>query len=202
MSVMRNSMIGLMDKFGIGDIVLPFLLVFTLVFAILEKTKVLGVEKVGNQIYTRKNLNAMMAFVIAFFVVMSNQLVKVIMQTTSNVVLLLLISILFLMLIGSLQSESEEGISLEGTKWKTLFEVLMFLGLVVVFLSALKTSSGQSWLEVLWSSSTGIVHSVLSTQVFEMVAFVGVIFGVLYYLIKGDTPRVPKKEKGSDDSNV
>ena len=55
--------IDFLGRLGVYDVLLPFLLVFTLVFAFLEKTKVLGVEivkdKAGNEhTYTRKNLNA------------------------------------------------------------------------------------------------------------------------------------------------
>ena len=44
---MANGFVGaiaFMDKLGVYDVVLPFLLVFTLIYAFLEKTKVFGVE--------------------------------------------------------------------------------------------------------------------------------------------------------------
>ncbi len=192
MSVMRDSLIGLMDKFGIGDIVLPFLLVFTIVFAILEKTKVFGVEKIGNQSYTRKNLNAMTAFVVAFFVVMSNQLVKVIMKTTSDAVLLLLLSILFLMLVGSFQQENDKGVSLSGG-WAKLFMGIMFVGIVVIFLDSLKTPSGQTWLAFIWNGIGGMFTS----DFFEGLTFLAVIIGALYFIVKDDHPV----SKNNDSNN-
>ena len=64
-----REMIGFLDKIGIYDVVLPFILVFTIVFVILEKTRVLGTETIEGKPYTKKNINAMVAFVIAFFVV-------------------------------------------------------------------------------------------------------------------------------------
>ena len=193
MSVMRDSLIGLMDKFGIGDIVLPFLLVFTIVFAILEKTKVFGVDKIGNQVYTRKNLNAMTAFVVAFFVVMSNQLVKVIMKTTSDAVLLLLLSILFLMLVGSFQEESDKGVSLSGG-WAKLFMGIMFVGIVVIFLDSLKTPSGQTWLAFIWNGIGGMFTS----EFFEGLTFLAVIVGALYFIVKDDHPA---SNSGDSDNN-
>jgi len=54
------------DKLGVFDVLLPFLLVFTLVYALLEKTRIFGVDRVGEMEYSRKNLNAMTAFSIAF----------------------------------------------------------------------------------------------------------------------------------------
>ena len=46
-----------LEAWGLTDVMLPFLLVFTLVFAVLEKTKVLGMEK--------KNLNVVVSLVMA-----------------------------------------------------------------------------------------------------------------------------------------
>ena len=66
-SVFRG-VISFFGDIGLYDVVLPFLLVFTIVFAILEKTKVFGVEEIEGKKYTRKNLNAMASFVIAFLV--------------------------------------------------------------------------------------------------------------------------------------
>jgi len=56
-----------LSRLGVFDVILPFLLVFTIVYAILEKTKVLGTEKVGGKVASRKNLNSMVSFVIGFF---------------------------------------------------------------------------------------------------------------------------------------
>ena len=71
---------------GIYDVVLPFLLIFTIVYAIFEKTKVLGTEEISGVKFAKKNLNAMVAFVIAFMVVASSKLVEIITEVSSNVV--------------------------------------------------------------------------------------------------------------------
>src|SRR3989338_6986549 len=59
-----RQVIEFFDTIGLFDVVLPFLLVFTIVFAILEKTKVLGTEEIDGKKYTKKNLNAIASFVI------------------------------------------------------------------------------------------------------------------------------------------
>src|SRR3989338_10174572 len=91
--------IEFLARLGLYDVVLPFLLVFTIVFAILEKTKLFGTEKIGAHDYTKKNLNAMTAFVISFLVVASSQLVAAINESLARVVLLMLVSVSFIMLI-------------------------------------------------------------------------------------------------------
>jgi len=137
------------DTIGLYDVVLPFILVFTIVFAILEKTKVLGVEEVSGHKYTRKNLNAMTAFVISFLVVASSQLVEIITTVSSQIVILLMLAVLFLLLVGSFYKEAEGGYLKGG--WKTFFIFIMFVGIVLIFLGAIKNESGDSWLDVFWN---------------------------------------------------
>src|SRR3989344_8777090 len=50
-----------LEGWGLTDVMLPFLLVFTLLFAVLEKTKVLGDQK--------RNLNLTISLVISLLVV-------------------------------------------------------------------------------------------------------------------------------------
>jgi len=142
MATQFRGVIEFFAEIGLYDVVLPFLLVFTIVFAILEKTKVFGTEKVEGKEYTRKNINAMASFVIAFLVIASSRLVGIITEVSSNAVILLLLSVLFLMLIGSFMKEGT-GVFLEGG-WKVLFMFIMFAGIVLIFLNSL------GWLDKIW----------------------------------------------------
>nr|MBC8443979.1 hypothetical protein [Candidatus Woesearchaeota archaeon] len=101
---MVSTFRGVLEFFqdlGVYDVILPFLLIFTIVFAILEKAKVFGTEEIDGTKYTKKNLNAMASFVISFLVIASSQLVEIITTVSSQMVILLLLSIFFLILIGS-----------------------------------------------------------------------------------------------------
>jgi hypothetical protein len=131
-----REVLDFFGEIGLFDVVLPFLLVFTIVFAILEKTKVFGVEEVDGKKYTKKNLNSIAAFVISFLVVASSELVEIITEVSSNVVVLLLLVVLFLLLVGAFYVEGEKSVFLEGG-WKTLFMVIVFIGIVIIFLNAL-----------------------------------------------------------------
>ncbi len=148
-----RGIIEFFDQVGLYDVVLPFLLVFAIVFAILEKTKVFGMEEVDGKKYTRKNINAIVAFVIAFLVVASSQLVDILTTVSAYTVILLMVSVLFLLLVGSFVKEGE-GVFLEGG-WKVFFMIIMFIGIVLIFLSAIKTERGESWLEVGWDWISG-----------------------------------------------
>ena len=131
-----RNILNFFADIGVFEVVLPFLLVFTIVFALLERTKVFGVEDVEGKKYTKKNLNSAAAFVIAFLVVASSRLVEIITEVSSNFVVLLFLIVLFLLLVGSFFKEEPHGVFLEGG-WKMTFMFLVFVGLVFIFLNAL-----------------------------------------------------------------
>ena len=131
-----RGVIEFLNKLGVYDVVLPFLLVFTIVFAIFEKTKILGIDKLEGKEYTKKNLNAMVAFVIAFLVIASTRLVAVINNVMANIILLLILAICFLLLVGVFFSDKQFSLEQEPG-WRKFFMVLMFIGIVIIFLNAL-----------------------------------------------------------------
>jgi len=179
------------DRMGIYDVILPFLLVFTIIFAILEKTKVFGMEEIDGKKYTRKNLNAMISFVIAFLVIASSKLVETITQVSSHMVILLLLAVFFLILVGSFYKEGE-GVFLED-RWKLLFMIIMFVGIVVIFLNAIKTDDGETWWEWFWDylsdhwTSTGVASIIL----------IVVILGFMYYIVNPSESKAKKKKEPS-----
>ncbi|MBS3117210.1 hypothetical protein J4421_06465 [Candidatus Woesearchaeota archaeon] len=179
-STFRNA-IEFFVELGVYDIILPFLLVFTLMFAILEKTKILGIEKIGEKEYSKKNLDAMIAFVIAFLVIASTQLVRIINEVMANVVLLIVLAISFLLLVGVFYTDKQ--FSLEGSKWVTFFSVVMFLGIVLIFLNAL------GWLRPIFRIFTNIQAEWASS-----IVFIIVIILFMWYITKE-----PKEEKAKID---
>lgn len=178
-----RGVIEFFGRMGIYDVVLPFLLVFTIVFAILEKTRVLGTEEIEGKKYTKKNLNAIVAFVVAFLVVASTKLVAVINEVLANIVLLLLLAVFFLLLVGSFFKEEGE-VFLTG-RWKALFMFIMFIGIVLIFLHAL------DWLGPFWAYLT--TH--IGTQwIGSLILLIIIILFMIY--ITRSREGVPKKEGG------
>lgn len=166
-----QSAIAFFNNLGLYDVVLPFFLVFTLVFAMLEKTKVLGFEN-KEKGTTKKNLNAMLAFVSGFLVVASAELVRVINEVMANVVLLLLLSVLFLLLAGSFHADAEFSL---GDGWKKFFMVVMFVGIALIFLNAL------GWLEAMWRYLT--MH--LDGPVVGSFLMIIVVLAAMWMVIQG-----------------
>ena len=177
------------DKIGVYDVILPFLLVFTIVFAILEKTKVFGTDEVDGQKLSKKNLNSMAAFVIAFITIASSKIVAVITKISSHVVVLLLLSVFFLLLVGSFFKEDEPTF-LEG-KWKWLFMIIMFIGIVLIFLNAIENDHGESWLSWGWDQLT---NNWSSNAVASIILLV-VIIAFMVYVVRGPESSSKKEKK-------
>ncbi|MBI1971099.1 hypothetical protein HYS47_05095 [Candidatus Woesearchaeota archaeon] len=187
-SAFRGAL-SFLNEIGVYDVVLPFLLVFTILFAILEKTKVLGTEEIEGHEYTRKNMNAIVAFVIAFLVVLSTRLVAIINEALGRIVLLLLISVTFLLLVGSFYKEGEP-VHLTGG-WKSLFMIIMFLGVVLIFLQAIKLDDGRSVLEGFWEY---LVNNWTSNFTASVILLIIIVIFILYVTA---SPKGEKKEPES-----
>ncbi|MCF7866077.1 hypothetical protein K9L67_00550 [Candidatus Woesearchaeota archaeon] len=185
--------IEFMQRVGVFDTVLPFLLVFTLVFAFLEKTKVLGTEPWRSDIdhkfhqVTRKNMNAMIAFVIAFFVVASSQLVALISELTSKIVLIMVLILMFSMTVGVMSRENKEGFELPKG-WITLFTIIIFIAITAIFLDAM------GWLNIIY----GFLDSFWGSEATASVILIAIIIGIIFYITKDNKPKEAKKEKKDD----
>ncbi len=139
-----RGMIGFLNKLGVYDVILPFLLVFTIIFAILEKTKIFGVDKIDGKDLPKKNINAMVAFVIAFLVIASTRLVGVINEVMANVVLLIILGVCFLLLVAVFFGDKEFDSMKELPVLTQILIWIMVIGLVVIFLNSL------GWLQYLF----------------------------------------------------
>lgn len=187
-TVLGNAM-NFMAELGVFEVVLPFLLVFTMVFAFLEKTKIYGTEQFrsdkDDKIHevTRKNLNSMTAFVIAFFVVASAQLVSLISEVTANVVLLIVLVFSFTLTVGAFQKQEKDGFFLNKS-WTKIFSVIVFVGIALIFLNAL------SWLDVIYQ----FLLSNWSGEIVATILMVAVFGGFIWYITAD-----PNSNKGSSD---
>ena len=189
--------IGFLNELGLYDVVLPFLLVFTISFALLEKTRVLGSDEVENVKHSKKHLNSLASFVISFFVVASSRLVEIITEVSANVVLLLLGGFFFLLLAGTIgMTRDSQSYFLENTKFRSLGLGIMFVGLVFIFLNAIK-SGGKSWLEIAftWLSRFSSDVSV------SAIVLVLIIVGFMYYVGGGFGSGAPSTGSASADAD-
>jgi hypothetical protein len=193
-----GGVITFFQNIGIYDIVLPFLLTFAIVFAILEKTKVLGTEKIKDDKgteheYSRKTLNSLVAFVLGFLAVASAQIVEAITTISSQIIILILLIIFFLTAVGIFYGKSED-VSLEKKSgFRTFFMVLTFIAILAIFLNAMKTTiDGQkvSWLEIFIGV---LAEFTTNTFVAAIVLLIGIVL-FMWFVVK--EPKQKTKTEG------
>ena len=181
-----QSAIEFFRAFGLFDVVLPFLLVFTIIFAILEKTRILGQE---DKETPKKNLDAMVSFVVALLVVATNKVVTAINKSLPNVVLLIVVFLSFLLMLGIFWKSEEFDFKGKHPAWYTAFSVILFIGLIFVFLDALTMDDGKTWLEYLLS----FIGKNSGGSVLGSIVFLGVTIAAIFVVVngpkKGDTKR-------------
>ncbi|MGE0793120.1 MAG: hypothetical protein AB7V77_03010 [Candidatus Woesearchaeota archaeon] len=176
---------------GIYDVVLPFLLVFTLIFAFLEKTKILGVEIIRDSAgkehsFSRKNLNSMIAFTVAFFVIASSQIVRIISDLMANVVILIVLGLSYMLAVGIFHTGPEE---FEVKGWqKTIFSIVSLIGVFLILFNSL------GWLDKIYNFVLSAWYKANIAAFILVIVFVGFIVWITW----SPNPETPvkKEEKG------
>lgn len=193
---MASTFRGIIDFFheiGMYDVVIPFLLIFTVTFAMLEKSKVLGVIDLGDKkTETRKNLNAMVAFSIGFIGIASSKLVSIINEGLGHVVILLISIFAFLLLAGTMFSDKDkifEDKSMVRIRNGTIG--VFFFAIILIFLNAVKTDNGESWLNIGWK---------LIARYWDSSVIGSIILLVIIGVFVGYITKEKKPEKKKDDS--
>lgn len=166
-----------LNDWGVADVLLPFILVFTIVFAIMQKTEILGKGK--------KNINVMISLVMGLAVVFPHVLgvlppesdpVNIINNALPNVSIVLVAIVMLLLLIGLLGGEIKWlGTSVSG--WVAL---ICFLIIIFIFGRAAGWFMGRlpNWLQWLDDPDTQAMIIIL------------LVFGIIvWFITKDDTNR-------------
>jgi hypothetical protein len=93
-SINIDSLFGNLQALGFYDYLLPFLLIFTLIFAILEKTKLMGTDENRKP---RTNINTLLALIIGLIVVVQTEIVQIMNLYLSKMSLFIVIVLIFLL---------------------------------------------------------------------------------------------------------
>ncbi len=165
--------LGFMHEFGIFDVVLPFLLVFTVVYGVLEKTRIFGTEDDK----PRKNINAMVAFTIGFFVVAATQVVDIMQEMLPYLMLILILIIAFMVLFGATVSDSDGGLDLWGhmEKHKGIFAFGIVIAIIAILLGAMK----------LWDDFMGWIYSNISGPAMSTIILL-IVIGIFIWIVVGE----------------
>ncbi|MBI5871756.1 hypothetical protein HZB88_01580 [archaeon] len=159
-----NEVVKALEETGFYDVALPFVLIFTLIFAILQKIQLFGTQS--------KNINIMLALVIAFFTVRVPWVISTINLFLPKISLIVLVIVIFLLIMGLFGAE--------GSKFTGGAFFVMLLVAVVGVLWALFSSSSKLQLPS-WLKAT-------STDAYIMVAFIVGIIIIIAFLSSEPKP--------------
>ncbi len=125
--VIFQDIIYRLEYYGLSDVLLPFLLIFTIVFAVMQKTQPLG---------EKKQFNIIIALVLALAVVIPHVLgyyppegdiIKIINSALPNVSIVLVAIVMLLLIVGLFGGKAGWGSSLSGWVAFVAFIVVVFI---------------------------------------------------------------------------
>lgn len=182
MSTVLGGAIDFLEEFGFFDVILPFLLVFTIVFGILEKTKIFGVEKINGVDYPKKGINSMIAFVMAFLAIAAREIVASIQVSLPQVVLVLIIIFSFMLLAGSFMGDKQFNFE-ERKGWLIFLTLTIFIAVLLIFINSF------GWLNP--------VMGYLSENSFILapIVFVLIVVGAIIYIVGGKSKDVKEAKE-------
>lgn len=116
-----------LDRWGVTEIMLPFLLIFVIIFAILQKIKILGEGK--------KNLNIVVAIVVGLLTVIphvTNQFPPesdpvVIINNSLPTVSIVLVAIVFLLILIGVFGQDVVMLGMTAPGWITLISLIIII---------------------------------------------------------------------------
>jgi hypothetical protein len=161
------------EGWGLTDVMLPFLLIFTIMFAILQKTKVLGEGK--------KNYNIAVALVFALLVVIPHvtnsypdgtDIVEMLNKALPSVSVVIIAIVMLLIFIGIFGRQEQWKGPVAG--WVA---ILCFAIILVIFGAAAGWWLNWSWFTGLFGESTIALIVIL------------LIFGIIIAFITGDEKK-------------
>ncbi|MBS3101137.1 hypothetical protein J4204_03310 [Candidatus Woesearchaeota archaeon] len=125
-----EGFLRVLERWGLTDVLLPFLLIFTIIFATLQKTKILGEDK--------KNLNVVIAVVVGLLVVVphvtgrfpNNADPVVIINDALPQLSIVLVAVIFLLILIGIFGQDYVFLGVTMPGWVTL---ISFVIIVLIF---------------------------------------------------------------------
>ena len=165
----------LLESIGLADVLLPFLLIFTIVFAVFQRTKILG---------DKKNFNVIMGLVMALAVIIPHitgryppgaDVVNIINAALPQISVVAVATIMILLLIGIFGVGSDWGSSLAG-----LIAIAAFIVVVYIFYRAAVPAGAGSF---------GIPGILNDPDVQAMLVIVIIFALVIWFVTKDDSGK-------------
>lgn len=126
-SLQLENFVMTLDSWGLTDVLLPFLLIFVIIFAVLQKTKILGEGK--------KNLNVVVAMIVGLLVVIphvtgrfpANADPVLIINDALPQLSIVLVAVIFLMILIGVFGQDYVFLGLTMPGWITLGSLIVIV---------------------------------------------------------------------------
>jgi len=177
-STLRGS-IEMLEGMGFLNVVLPFLFVFVIIYALLEKTKVFGLNEKGK---TKKNLNSMTAFLIGFI------FISFMSQVDSLITYLQYIGMFLIFLMGLFYLFALFRFEVPLVKKGSYIPIVLFLVSIFGFLYAMGFLNDLEY---------GWIYDLLFNPVTILIVF---FFGIVWFISSGEVSK-PSSNNTSQSSN-
>lgn len=175
-----ESLIFTLERLGIADVLLPFIIVFTIVFAALQKSKILGEDS--------RRFNVIIALVMGLGVVIphvtgsyppNGDIVEIMNNALPNVSLIAVAFIMVMLLLGIIGGKVNfAGKSLGG--WAVLISIV---AVIVIFLGSAGLFVNTPW----W------LYWIYDPYTMEMVVAL-LVFGIIIWFVTKDDSKNREKE--------
>lgn len=165
----------------IVEVILPFVLIFTIVFGVLQKAKIFGEKK--------KQIDAIVALVIGLFVISFAKAIGIIVQLSAFLAVALVVVIVFLLLIGSFTKEGDVDKVFSDNMRKLIgIPVIIAFFIAVIYIAGI-------WDYILEKNFfLGNSSNLLGTAI-----FVVIIVGTIWFVMRGDKSSGKDKEKEKEN---
>ena len=161
-----------MGELGVFSVIIPFVIVFTIIFAILEKSKLFS--KTNNE----RGFNSIISLVIALHFIVSEARVMSFNRIIIATIFAFLITFLIQLIIGMTNIENE----FINSKYVPIFVLLL---------------SFFSWMYLFGMFETYYLQ-IFFSWIWQFILIFGVFFGIVYYVVGGS----PYNDDSREDRNI
>lgn len=180
-----EAIIETLVEVGFYSVLLPFILVYAVVFAILQKSKIFSYDDGGSEAKHVRNINSVIAFVFAIFVVASLQTVMIIENLIINVVIIIIFMLVVLILLGMIFGSEYQNLfkNADGQLNKKIaypLAIIIFLialGILFAFMGVL------DWLMGWWGGRS------LDNELFTTIVVIGLVAAILFWITNGGSSK-------------
>ncbi|BFI73277.1 hypothetical protein YN1_2640 [Nanoarchaeota archaeon] len=176
-----NVILSILTNIGFFNIILPFLLIYSIIYGLLAKYQLIGNPyKEDAEGKATRSLISMISAAVGFLVVGATNVVLSIFNLIPYIVLFLL-TVFFLLIAIAPFVTNEKGMNLQGRTGKILLGVSIVIFFIVVAFSLGLFSYIASLSHHISVSSSSLQYI---EQIVYTVLILGVLFGVVYWATK------------------